>query len=134
MNTADSLGKWLVLFFYPKDFTTVCPTELRAFSERAHEFAALGCDVMAVSTDTAESHKAWIDMPAELGGLGTCRAAVGGLSCLIVSTRSWQGTCTSPSSPTSRRPSRPPMASCSKTTASRCEVSALPLLSWRPHS
>ena len=60
-----------MLVFYPKDFTFVCPTELRAFSARVEEFKAIGCDVMAISTDTAESHLAWVTMPVELGGLGT---------------------------------------------------------------
>eukprot|EP01023_Acetabularia_acetabulum_P062322 TRINITY_DN765_c1_g1_i3.p1 TRINITY_DN765_c1_g1~~TRINITY_DN765_c1_g1_i3.p1 ORF type:complete len:373 (-),score=83.07 TRINITY_DN765_c1_g1_i3:268-1386(-) len=63
-------GKYVVLFFYPKDFTFVCPTEIIAFSDRAKEFEALGCQLIAASTDTEESHLAWIKTPRKRGGLG----------------------------------------------------------------
>mmetsp|Transcript_24920 Transcript_24920/g.61414 ORF Transcript_24920/g.61414 Transcript_24920/m.61414 type:complete len:423 (-) Transcript_24920:113-1381(-) len=63
-------GKWVVLFFYPKDFTFVCPTEIIAFSDRAPEFAALNTQLIAASTDTEESHLAWIQTPRTRGGLG----------------------------------------------------------------
>lgn len=63
-------GKWVVLFFYPKDFTFVCPTEIIAFSDRAKEFEALNCQVIAASTDTEETHLAWIRTPRKKGGLG----------------------------------------------------------------
>lgn len=52
-------GKYLVLFFYPLDFTFVCPTEIIAFSERADEFRKHGCEVVACSTDSHFSHLAW---------------------------------------------------------------------------
>lgn len=55
----DYKGKYLVFFFYPLDFTFVCPTEIIAFSERADEFRKLGCEVVACSTDSQFSHLAW---------------------------------------------------------------------------
>jgi len=58
-------GRWVVLFFYPQDFTAVCPTEIREFSHRAGEFRALGAEVVGCSVDGADSHRAWI-----AGGLG----------------------------------------------------------------
>lgn len=54
-------GKWLVLFFYPADFTFVCPTELREMAEWYPKFQESDCEVMSVSTDTAFVHKAWHD-------------------------------------------------------------------------
>uniref|UniRef100_A0A7S0QX20 thioredoxin-dependent peroxiredoxin n=1 Tax=Pyramimonas obovata TaxID=1411642 RepID=A0A7S0QX20_9CHLO len=66
----DYKGKWVVLFFYPKDFTFVCPTEIIAFSDRAKEFADLNCQVIAASTDTEECHLAWTKTPRKKGGLG----------------------------------------------------------------
>ncbi|KAF5843141.1 thioredoxin-like protein [Dunaliella salina] len=63
-------GQYVVLFFYPKDFTFVCPTEIIAFSDRAKEFAALNTQVIACSTDTEETHLAWIRTPRSKGGLG----------------------------------------------------------------
>jgi alkyl hydroperoxide reductase subunit AhpC len=58
--------RWLVLFFYPRDFTFVCPTELAAFAELASEFADEDADLVAVSTDSAWSHKAWFESHALL--------------------------------------------------------------------
>jgi peroxiredoxin (alkyl hydroperoxide reductase subunit C) len=52
-------GKWLLVFFYPKDFTFVCPTEIKAFSDLAGEFADRDCQVLAASTDTEFVHLAW---------------------------------------------------------------------------
>jgi alkyl hydroperoxide reductase subunit AhpC len=63
-------GKYLVLFFYPLDFTFVCPTEIIAFSDRAKEFRDIGCEVVAVSVDSEHSHLAWINTPRKQGGLG----------------------------------------------------------------
>jgi peroxiredoxin 2/4 len=57
----DYAGKWLVLFFYPLDFTFVCPTELKGFSKRLDEFKAAGAEVVAVSTDSKFSHLAWLE-------------------------------------------------------------------------
>lgn len=53
--------KWLVLFFYPRDFTFICPTELKGFSQHANEFAALGAEVLGCSTDSEWSHKTWFE-------------------------------------------------------------------------
>ena len=54
-------GEWLVLFFYPRDFTFVCPTELAAFEELKGEFAAAGARIVAASTDSWWVHRAWFD-------------------------------------------------------------------------
>ncbi|KAJ3211273.1 Lanosterol synthase (Oxidosqualene--lanosterol cyclase) [Entophlyctis luteolus] len=67
---SDYQGKWLVLFFYPLDFTFVCPTEIIEFSERAKEFKNLGCDVIGCSVDSKHSHLAWVNQPRKEGGLG----------------------------------------------------------------
>jgi peroxiredoxin 2/4 len=63
-------GRYTVLWFYPKDFTFVCPTELLAFDARLKEFEARNCAVVAVSTDSANSHLAWKGMALEDGGIG----------------------------------------------------------------
>ncbi|MDE1870903.1 MAG: redoxin domain-containing protein [Candidatus Micrarchaeota archaeon] len=57
----DYLGKWLVLIFYPADFSFVCPTELEEAANHYDEFRKLGAEVLSVSTDTVFSHKAWHD-------------------------------------------------------------------------
>ena len=59
---SDYYGKWLVLFFYPSDFSYVCPTELIAFSDEIEEFKAIDCEVIGVSTDSHYSHLAWINL------------------------------------------------------------------------
>jgi alkyl hydroperoxide reductase subunit AhpC len=61
VSLRDYQGKWVCLFFYPLDFTFVCPTEIRAFAEHAAEFKKLGCEVLACSTDSEYSHKAWFE-------------------------------------------------------------------------
>ncbi|CAK4077712.1 unnamed protein product [Aphanomyces euteiches] len=66
----DYLGKYVVLFFYPKDFTYVCPTEIIAFNDRAKEFEALDTQLICASTDTPEVHLAWTRTPRNVGGLG----------------------------------------------------------------
>jgi peroxiredoxin 1 len=70
ISLSDYSGKYLVLFFYPMDFTFVCPTEIIAFSERAHEFTSIECEVVACSTDSHFNHLAWINTPRKEGGLG----------------------------------------------------------------
>jgi peroxiredoxin (alkyl hydroperoxide reductase subunit C) len=57
----DVLGKWSVFFFYPADFTFVCPTELEDLADKYEEFKAIGCEIYSVSTDTHFVHKAWHD-------------------------------------------------------------------------
>jgi peroxiredoxin (alkyl hydroperoxide reductase subunit C) len=63
-------GKYVVLFFYPLDFTFVCPTEITAFSDRYDEFKAINTEVLGVSVDSQFSHLAWIQTPRNDGGLG----------------------------------------------------------------
>ncbi|XP_077992024.1 peroxiredoxin-like [Glandiceps talaboti] len=70
IKLSDYKGKYLVLFFYPLDFTFVCPTEIIAFSERANEFRDLDAEVIGVSVDSHFSHLAWINTPRKSGGLG----------------------------------------------------------------
>jgi peroxiredoxin (alkyl hydroperoxide reductase subunit C) len=69
-SLADYKGKWLVLFFYPMDFTFVCPTEITAFSDRVGEFNEIDAEILGVSTDSKFTHKAWIETPADKNGLG----------------------------------------------------------------
>ena len=59
----------VLLFFYPKDFTFVCPSELHAFQNKLAEFEARGCKVVAASTDTEESHWGWLQVPKAQGGI-----------------------------------------------------------------
>jgi len=66
----DYKGKWKVLFFYPLDFTFVCPTELVAYSEAADKFKAMNCELIACSVDSFFSHLAWTKQPRNDGGLG----------------------------------------------------------------
>ncbi|MBS1652022.1 MAG: peroxiredoxin [Bacteroidetes bacterium] len=61
--------KYVVFFFYPKDFTFVCPTELHAFQESLKEFESRGCAVVGCSTDTEESHWGWLQMDKKSGGI-----------------------------------------------------------------
>ncbi|MEP0765866.1 MAG: peroxiredoxin [Fimbriimonadia bacterium] len=66
---SDYRGKWLVLFFYPLDFTFVCPTEILALSDRYEEFQELGADILGVSTDSVYSHRAWLNTPRDMNGI-----------------------------------------------------------------
>jgi len=70
IQLSDYAGKYLVLFFYPLDFTFVCPTEIIAFSDAMSKFKALNTEVIGVSTDSHFSHLAWINLPRKQGGLG----------------------------------------------------------------
>lgn len=67
---SDYRGKYVVLFFYPLDFTFVCPTEIIAFSESIAEFEKRGVQVIGVSVDSKFSHLAWKNTPRKSGGLG----------------------------------------------------------------
>lgn len=69
-SLSDYKGKWLVLFFYPLDFTFVCPTEITALSLAADEFKKLNTEILGVSTDSKHSHRAWINTPVSDNGLG----------------------------------------------------------------
>jgi peroxiredoxin (alkyl hydroperoxide reductase subunit C) len=69
VKLADYKGQWVVLLFYPLDFTFVCPTELTAFSDRYEEFQGIGAEVIGVSTDSVYSHRAWLQTPRDKGGV-----------------------------------------------------------------
>ena len=66
-------GKYVLLFFYPLDFTFVCPTEIIAFSDRVDEFEKLGVQVIGASIDSHYSHLAWRNLPRNQGGIGNVR-------------------------------------------------------------
>ena len=70
LSLADYKGKYVVLFFYPLDFTFVCPTEIIAFSDRAKDFEDLGVQLLGVSIDSHFSHLAWRNTPRNEGGIG----------------------------------------------------------------
>lgn len=70
ISLLDYKGKWKVLFFYPLDFTFVCPTEITAFSDKIQLFKDLNCEVIACSVDSAFSHLAWTKQSRTEGGLG----------------------------------------------------------------
>ena len=70
VSLEDYKGQTVVLFFYPKDFTFVCPSELIAFDHRLGEFEKRGAQVLGVSIDDAESHAKWRDTAIEEGGIG----------------------------------------------------------------
>jgi peroxiredoxin 2/4 len=69
VKLSDYQGKWLVLLFYPLDFTFVCPTELTTFSDRYEDFEGINADIIGVSTDSVFSHRAWINTPRDKGGV-----------------------------------------------------------------
>ncbi|MGD8239515.1 MAG: peroxiredoxin [Armatimonadota bacterium] len=77
VSLADYKGKWLVLFFYPLDFTFVCPTEILAFSDRIADFEALDAEVLGVSIDSKFSHKAWINTPRHQNGIADLKYPLG---------------------------------------------------------
>lgn len=60
-SLSDYKGKWLVFFFYPRDFTFICPTELRGFAANADAFKKLNAEILAASTDSEWSHKTWFE-------------------------------------------------------------------------
>lgn len=70
LNLTQFNGKYLVFFFYPLDFTFVCPTEIIAFSDRVGEFKSIDTEVVAASVDSPFTHLAWIKTPRKQGGLG----------------------------------------------------------------
>ena len=67
LSLSQYKGKWLVLMFYPADFTFICPTELEEAAERYEEFQKLGAELISVSTDTVYAHKAWHDSSPAVG-------------------------------------------------------------------
>ncbi|MGQ9574906.1 MAG: peroxiredoxin [Thermoguttaceae bacterium] len=70
VSLQDYRGKYVVLFFYPLDFTFVCPTEIIAMSEAAGQFEALGVQILGCSVDSPYAHLAWRNTPRKAGGLG----------------------------------------------------------------
>lgn len=70
IKLSDYRGKYVILFFYPLDFTFVCPTEITAFSDRFAEFSKIGTEVLGVSVDSEFSHLAWIQSDRKSGGVG----------------------------------------------------------------
>lgn len=70
VSLQDYKGKYVVLFFYPLDWTFVCPTEIIAFSERIEDFRKMGVEVLGASIDSHFSHLHWINTPRNKGGLG----------------------------------------------------------------
>ncbi|KAH9033818.1 2-cysteine peroxiredoxin [Lactarius pseudohatsudake] len=70
VSLGDYLGQWVILMFYPLDFTFVCPTEILAFNDALPEFSRLNTTVLAISTDSEYSHHAWAQQSRSAGGLG----------------------------------------------------------------
>ena len=67
ITTADVLGKWSVFFFYPADFSSLCPTELEDLADNYDTFAAIGCEIYSISTSTHYVHKAWHETSESIG-------------------------------------------------------------------
>ena len=70
VRLGDYTGEWLILLFYPRDFSFVCPTELIAFSAQAGEFSKRHCKILGISVDSLALHREWLETPRENGGLG----------------------------------------------------------------
>ncbi|MEE8153652.1 MAG: peroxiredoxin, partial [Phycisphaerales bacterium] len=70
VSLSSFCGRWLVLVFYPRDFSLVCPTELTALSNRTEEFGRCGADILGVSVDSIESHERWLRTPTAHRGIG----------------------------------------------------------------
>jgi peroxiredoxin 2/4 len=69
VSLASYAKKWLVLFFYPMDFTFVCPTEILAFADHKKELDDMGARLLGCSTDTIYTHRAWVETPREKNGI-----------------------------------------------------------------
>ena len=76
-SLSDYEGKWLILFFYPLDFTFVCPTEILALSDRYGDFTALGADILGISVDSVYAHKMWLTTPREGHGIAGLKYPLG---------------------------------------------------------
>ena len=70
LRLSDYKGKYVVLFFYPLDFTFVCPSEILAFNRKVEEFKKKDCELIGVSVDSHFTHLAWKETPIEKGGIG----------------------------------------------------------------
>ncbi len=73
ISLSNYAGHWLVFFWYPADFTTVCPTEITALSDRLDEFTDLETDVLGASTDSVHAHRVWMQMPRDRQGIADLR-------------------------------------------------------------
>jgi len=73
VSLEDYRGRWLILFFWPYDFTYVCPTEIIAFSDHYDAFQDLDCDIIGASVDSVYTHRAWIQTPRDQQGIGAIR-------------------------------------------------------------
>ncbi|PJZ26493.1 thioredoxin peroxidase [Leptospira hartskeerlii] len=73
IKLSEYKGKWVVLFFWPLDFTFVCPTEIIEYDAKLDEFKKIGAEVLGVSVDSAFTHLAWKNTPRKQGGLGDIR-------------------------------------------------------------
>jgi len=73
ISLSEYRGKWIIFFFYPLDFTFVCPTEILALSDRYDEIKALGAEVIGASCDSVFSHFAWISTPLDKNGIAGLR-------------------------------------------------------------
>jgi peroxiredoxin (alkyl hydroperoxide reductase subunit C) len=69
LSLSEYAGRWLVFFWYPADFTHVCPTEITALSDRLDEFTDLDCAVLGASTDSEQCHRAWASVPRDGNGI-----------------------------------------------------------------
>jgi peroxiredoxin 2/4 len=69
ISLSDYRGKWLVFFWYPLDFTFICPTEILALADRLEEFHDIDCEILGASTDSVYSHRAWVRTPRDENGI-----------------------------------------------------------------
>jgi peroxiredoxin 2/4 len=76
VTLSDYKNRWLVFFWYPLDFTFVCPTEILAISDRIEEFQEIDCDVLAASTDSVYSHRAWMRTSRNENGIEGIRIPI----------------------------------------------------------
>ena len=76
VSLEDYKGQWLILVFYPYDFSFVCPTEILALSNNYEEFKALNSEIIAISTDSVYAHRAWLQTPEEDNGIQGTRFAL----------------------------------------------------------
>lgn len=73
VSLSDYLGKYVILLFYPLDFTFVCPTELTAFSDAYQSFKELNTEILGISVDSEYSHLAWLQTDRDIGGVGNLK-------------------------------------------------------------
>ena len=83
VTKADIMGKWSVFFFYPADFTFVCPTELKDLAEKYEEFKKIGCEIYSVSTDSHFIHKAWHDASDTIKHIFSSGITTGGIVAIL---------------------------------------------------